>query len=59
MNNQVIPAEAVEAAGRTVEEFLRADFIIPDHGGSMASGFSGTAEDAQRIIDAMASRSKA
>jgi hypothetical protein len=43
MNNQVIPAEAVEAAGRTVEEFLRADFIIPDHGGSMASGFSGTA----------------
>lgn len=48
----MIPAEAVEAARtQAVDDFLRADFIIPSHGGSMATDFIGTAADAQRIID--------
>lgn len=51
--SEVIPAEA-----QTVGDFLCADFIIPTHGGSMAAGFSGTAEDARRIVDAITDRSK-
>lgn len=48
----MIPVEAAETARtQAVEEFLCADFIIPSHGGSMATGFMGTVADAQRIID--------
>lgn len=46
----MIPDEAIEGAV-TIREFLDADYVIPSHGGSFALGFTGSADDARRIIE--------
>lgn len=35
----------------SVADFLRADFVIPSSGGSMADSYSGSKKEADRVVD--------